>query len=173
MKTKFKIGDKVKCIDCYGTFLTPNKIYTVSRVYGTHCETHLDLDGEEFGFRISRFELVKEEETIKLNTPEEQLELIKAENEGKTIEFRLVNITDMKWAINQAKGVWHFDRAVYRIKPVVKKKVKHSIKQYVILKDNEQVGYCINDLGAANAQAAYIGGRVIPLTGHYYTEEEV
>ena len=61
IEPKFKVGDKVVCLDAYGSnySLTEGKLYTVTKV---HNNTDIAVDGinGEFGWREKRFDYAKQ-----------------------------------------------------------------------------------------------------------------
>lgn len=59
---KFKVGDKVKCMDASNSSLEYGKVYEVSNAFSGACDGYVNLVNEgASGWSTSRFELVKEE----------------------------------------------------------------------------------------------------------------
>ncbi len=59
---KFKVGDKVKCIDAKNGYLEYGKVYEISNAFSGTCDGYVNLVNEgASGWSTSRFELVKEE----------------------------------------------------------------------------------------------------------------
>lgn len=64
--SKFKVGDKVRCIYAYDSRLDIGVVYTVGDVSRTNnCIIRLKYPYSDYEYHVSRFELVKEEPTVK------------------------------------------------------------------------------------------------------------
>lgn len=73
--SKFKVGDKVRCISKDYPFLTSGKVYYVNKINGKFVE----VDGVEDGHYQSRFELVEDEEQVKSKNKADRFNTGKAE----------------------------------------------------------------------------------------------
>jgi hypothetical protein len=156
MTPKFKIGQEVGIKDYSGTFT----IHSMTKF-------HVWVDHNPRPFPISDLYEIDNTPTPKLNTPEEQIALIKAEGEGKTIEL----FKNGEWGIKCGVGYWSFPRFTYRIKPVTPKKVRKTIVKHAII---NLVG---NILSIHNTKDEALKrlcptAKVVTLKGSYYTTEE-
>ena len=106
--SKFKKGDKVRCIDESRSILLSGHVYTVD---SSDIAT-VTLEDINFAYDLARFELVNSYP----NPPHKHAEVIKAWADGADIEYFLDN---NQWA--KAVGPAWCEGNRYRIKPVAEK----------------------------------------------------
>lgn len=125
MQAKFKVGDKVRCVQEYLKHLTFNQVYTVRRVHGGRYYIDTDLGGVGV-YSDYVFELVEPNPVL---TPEEVFEhLLKGtklqvfrepDNLWATCEFpenvRLGVIMNSKWRIKPEPEVIELNGKRYKL----------------------------------------------------------
>lgn len=109
--SKFKVGDRVRCIDGARSSLIPGHIYIVK----DSDNKMVVIEGTHYAFANTRFELVKEEASLPPILGEmsmdERVEMFIASQNGKTIQQWDVT----KWTDDHNPTWW--PTAIYRIKP--------------------------------------------------------
>lgn len=96
MNNKFKVGDKVRCIElyCESKFLTKNKIYEVLSISPEHIGIVSD-NGSKHDFFSSRFELV--ERADDLDELIEQANALFPKLHARRAEIEIKNSYDFDW----------------------------------------------------------------------------
>lgn len=106
---QFKVGDKVKCIECDWGDCKPDTVYEVAGVFGSGVS--LTLRGDQHIYAATRFVLHEEKKT-----PHKHAELIKAWADGAEIQFKSQGSTDWR---DVSSPQWNPD-CQYRINPAPK-----------------------------------------------------
>lgn len=117
MQTKFKVGDKVRCVanDHYESHLTVGKVYTVLSIswgYGK-CYLRIKPDGvlDVGGYSDLKFELAESEPVL---TPEEVFEHLR---KGTKLERQRKDVPSRWVSVDHAVYIHQVDDYYWRIKP--------------------------------------------------------
>ena len=115
MQTKFKVGDKIRCVDNseYSRHLTLGKVYTVveSETDSRYVRIESDHDLAIGGYKVGRFELVEFNPVL---TPEEVFEHLR---KGTKLQRQLKDVPSSWITVDHSVYVHQIDDYVWRIKP--------------------------------------------------------
>ena len=128
MQTKFKVGDKIRCVDNseYSRHLTLGKVYTVveSETDSRYVRIESDHDLAIGGYKVGRFELVEPSPVL---TPEEVFEHLR---KGTKLQYKkeaspkgwcdcsnpqFANILNREWRIKPEPEVIELNGKRYKL----------------------------------------------------------
>lgn len=108
--TQFKVGDKVKCIECNWGNCNPDTVYEIEQIFGGGAS--LTLCNDRLVYASTRFVLAEQK-----NQPHKHAEIIKAWADGAEIDVRYPNEGNL-WR-DCPNPLWSTAHE-YRVKPIPK-----------------------------------------------------